>query len=229
VPCKIILLLLYHFTAMPLQCPLANIAVPLPNAACPYRYQLGHGPWQHMFSGMLHLSALTVLETAYGPSWETPDLNRLVSSCSHLQKLSLCCNPGLQLSALLQLDNLMQLWLRGNIDSSTMASLAQLSGLHRLRRLAVTDGSRCRGSFFMPMTALTQLTYLALPDRSNLDSSMRKRLLQLYGKPPRYVDWHRWPDASGYVITSTVSELHGVKSRVATSNSVIQPGIQAVL
>jgi len=89
-------------------------------------------PWQHVFPDRLHLSALTELETAYSPSWNTPDLKRLVSSCSHLQKLSLRCTPGLQLSALLQLTELVQLWLTDTTDSSTMASLAQLSGLHQL-------------------------------------------------------------------------------------------------
>jgi len=63
-------------------------------------------PWQQMFSERLRLSVLTELETAYGPCWEATDLDRLVSSCSRLQKLSLRCTPGLQLTALLQLTDL---------------------------------------------------------------------------------------------------------------------------
>jgi len=136
-----------------------------------------------MFSDGLQLSALTELETAYAACWEAPDLDRLVSSCSNLQKLSLSCTPGLQLTALLQLQELAQLWLEGlgrNIDKSTIASLAQLSGLQRLQRLAVTHPrGKCRAIFFMPLTALTQLTYLAVPHYSELRHSMQQRYLQL--------------------------------------------------
>jgi len=187
--------------------PLPNTAVPSPNAACPYRNHLD-GPWQHVFPDSLRLSRLTELETAYGPSWKTPELDRLVSSCSLLQKLSLRCTPGLQLTALLQLTDLVQLWLWGKPDSSTMASLAQLSGLHQLQRLAVTDPCRFSGRLFMPLTALTQLTCLALPDFSENGSSMDQVLLQLHGRPLRHV--HGWPRPSHSVITSTVSEWHGV-------------------
>jgi len=157
------ILLLLHLLQL---VPLANIAAPLPNAACPYRNRPA-APWQHVFPDRLQLSALTELETAYSPSWRATDLDRLVSSCRRLQKLSLCCTPGLQLTALLQLNNLWQLWLRRAPDhKSTMTSLAQLSGLRKLRRLGVTDASTgCSDGLFMPLTALTQLTYLALATR----------------------------------------------------------------
>jgi len=168
------------------------------NAACPYR--LDPGPWQHIFPGSLQLSAFTELETAYGPSWEAPGLDRLVSSCSNLQKLSLHCTPGLQLTALRQLSSLRQLWLEGKPDSSTMATLAQLTGLPGLQRLAVT-GPWFDSSLFIPVTALTQLTYLALPCFSESGSSIEQILLELHGTPSP-VD--RWPVVS-FVITSTVS------------------------
>jgi len=193
----------------------------MPNAACPYRNHPG-APWQHMFSGMLRLSALTELETAHGPYWNAPDLDRLVSSCGCLQKLSLRCTTGLQLSVLLQLSNLVQLWMAGKTDKSTMASLAQLSGLHRLQRLAVTNPNNCRGIVFRPLKALTQLTYLALPDCSRWRPSMQQRYLQLRGRPPSHIDRFRWPSASCSVITSTVSEWHGVEFTAATS--VIRSG-----
>jgi len=156
-----------------------------------------------VFSEGLQLSALTELETAYGLSWDAPDLGRLVSSCSCLQKLSLRCTPGLQLTALLQLSSLVQLWLAGGTDSSTMASLAQLSGLHQLQRLAVTDPRQFNGGLFMPLTALTQLTYLALPYYSENGHSMEQFLLQLCGRPSLVVDG--WPTAFCPAITSTVS------------------------
>jgi len=202
VPCSNTVTLTVLCYCYALAIPLPNIAVPLPNAACPYRGQPG-GPWQHMFPDRLRLSALTELETAYGPSWEAPDLDRLVSSCNCLRKLSLYYTPGLQLTALLQLDNLMQLWLRGEPDSSTMASLAQLSVLYRLQRLAVTDPCRFSGRLFKPVTALNQLTYLALPHYSE-SASMQQLLLQLCDKPSPFVD--RWPSRFCSVITSMVSD-----------------------
>jgi len=185
-------------------CALQLTAMALPNAACPYRDQLGCERWQHVFSDSLQLSALTELETAHGPTCKASDLDRLVSSCSHLQKLSLHCTPRLQLRALLQLTELVQLWLRGKPDSSTMASLAQLSALQRLQRLAVTGPYPFSDRLFKPLTAFTQLTYLALPYYSESGSNMQQLLLQLCGKPSHVID--RWPDASRSVITSAVSE-----------------------
>jgi len=159
-----------------------------------------------VFPDRLHLSALTELETAYGLPWEAPDLDRLVSSCGHLQKLSLCCTPGLQLTALLQLTELVQLWLTGETaDSSILASLAQLTGLQRLQRVAITDPFNFSDAVFKPMTALTQLTYLALPYHSEAGFIMQEiLLLQLRAKPSNAVDG--WPDASFSLITSTVSQ-----------------------
>jgi len=181
--------------------PLPNTAMPLPNAACPYRDQPS-GPWQHVFPDRLRLSTLTELETAYGPPWEAADLNRLVSSCGCLQKLSLCCTPGLQLTALLQLTDLVQLWLTGTTDSCTIASLAQLTGLCRLQRLAVTDACVFSSKLFIPLTALTQLTYLALPYYLGDGSTTEQLLLEHCGSPSPVV---RWPSGLCPVITSTVS------------------------
>jgi len=154
--------------------------------------------------GRLILSALTQLETAHGPCWQAPDLKRLVSSCSHLQKLSLCCSPGLQLSALLQLVDLTQLWLAGNIDARMNASLAELTGLQELKRLAVTDLYTYSNYTLVTLTAFTQLTYLALPHYSYFGSVMQQALLQLCGNTLHYTD--RWPSVLCSVITSTVSE-----------------------
>jgi len=159
-------------------------------------------PWQHVFSDRLQLSALTEVSTASGPIWEAPDLDRLVISCSRLQKLSLRCTRSLQLTALLQLSNLVQLWLEGETDSSTMASLAQLSALQGLHQLAVTCPWRFSGRLFNTLTALTQLTYLALPEYSENGPSI-EQLLQRCDKPSWVFD--QWPTASCSTITTTVS------------------------
>jgi len=156
-----------------------------------------------VFPDRLQLSTLTELETAHSPAWKTADLDRLVSSCSRLQELSLHHTPGLQLTALLQLTGLVQLWLRGQPDRSTMASLAQLSALRRLQRLAVTDPCVFSSRLFTPLTALTQLTYLALPDYAEHGLSMEELLLQLRGKSSSFVD--RWPSVFCSTITSMVS------------------------
>jgi len=150
---------------------------------------------------------LTELQTAYGRCWQALGLDRLVSSCGNLQKLSLCCTPGLQLTALLQLTDLDHLWLGGQIDSSTMASLSHLTGLRKLQRLAVTDACGVSSRLFLPLTALTQLTYLALPQRSEFGASMQL-LRKLYVNKRFDVD--SWPTAFCIVITNTVSGLFGV-------------------
>jgi len=172
------------------------------HSACPYRDN-PEGPWQHVFPDRLRLPALTELETAWGFSWKAADLNQLVSSCSHLQKLSLRCTPGLQLTALLQLTDLVRLWLEGETDSITIASLAQLSALQRLHRLAVTGPCVFSGRLLESLTAFTQLTYLVLPHHSHLGPSMQQRLLELCGKPAPFVD--QWPIAQCLAITSKVS------------------------
>jgi len=156
-----------------------------------------------VFPDRLRLATLTELDTAYGPSWKAADLNRLVSSSSHLQNLSLRCTPGLQLTALLQLADLTQLWLAGIMDASTGASLKKLTGLQRLQRLAITPYPASE-HLLLTMTAFTQLTYLALPHYSDFGSSMQQALLQLCGNPAPCVD--RWPVVVCSVITSTVSE-----------------------
>jgi len=159
-----------------------------------------------VFSCGLRLSTLTELETAYGPTWEAADLDRLVSSCSNLQKLSLYCTSGLQLTALLQLTDLVQLWLTSAVHSSTVTSLAQLSVLQRLRRLAFSNSRQPGNTFFAPLTALTQLTYLALPRPSRVGATMQHLLLRLQAKPPS--SYGPWPTDLCYAITNTVSSKH---------------------
>jgi len=92
-----------------------------------------------MFQDKLRLSGLTELRTAHAMTWEAPDLDRLVSSCCHLQFLSLSCSEGLQLKPLLQLSALTALWLTGATDGSTVASLVQWSALQGLQQLIVMD------------------------------------------------------------------------------------------
>jgi len=89
-----------------------------------------------------------------------------------------------------------------------MTSLSQLSGLYRLQRLAVTDPCVFSGILFMPLTAVTQLTYLALPQYSESGASMQQLLLELCGESSPLVD--RWPSRLCSVITSKVSDLHWV-------------------
>jgi len=159
-----------------------------------------------VFPDRLRLSALTELETAHGLSWKAPDLDRLVSSCSRLQKLSLRCTSGLQLTAMLPLIDLTQLWLVGDINASTVTSLAALTGLHRLQRLAITDPCASTEHLLVTLTSFTQLTYLVLPHHSFFGSSIQPALRQLCGNPLHHsVD--RWPVLHFSVITSTVSDL----------------------
>jgi len=155
-----------------------------------------------VFSDRLCLSALTELETAYGPDWRAADLDRLVSSCSRLQKLSLSCATGLQLTALLQLTDLVQLWLTSEVHSSTVASLAQLSALQRLQRLAISSCHQQGNEFFAPLTALTQLTYLALPRPPEPLKNIQLLFLRLHAKPPS--KHAPWPTDLCYAITNTV-------------------------
>jgi len=120
-----------------------------------------------------------------------------------------------------------QLWLRAEPDSSTMASLAQLTGLRRLQRLAVTDPCRFSGRLFNPLTALTQLTYLALPYYLENFSSMELLLSELHGKPSPQGD--RWPILLCSVITSTVSgPLMGDMWVIQRVAGIIHPGAQPV-
>jgi len=157
-----------------------------------------------VFPDRLRLSALTELETAHGLSWKAPDLDRLVSSCSRLQKLSLRCTSGLQLTAMLPLIDLTQLWLVGDINASTVTSLAALTGLHRLQRLAITDTCAPSKNLLVALTSFTQLTYLALPHHSYFGSSMQQAFLQHCGNPSHFTE--RWPVMFCSVVASTVSE-----------------------
>jgi len=137
-----------------------------------------------MFHDTLKLSVLTKLDVAYHTMpWQAPDLDRLVSSCSHLQKLSLCCSPGLQLTPLLQLTALTSLWLAGVTADSTVTSLVQLSALQGLRVLTVMNTCRFTDDAVRSLTALTQLTRLRLSDREGVFSTtMHQQLLQHFSQ-----------------------------------------------
>jgi len=130
------------------------------------------------------LSALTELKTADAMSWGSSDLDRLVNSCCHLQTLSLCCSPGLQLTALSQLSALTSLWIRGATEDSTVTSLVQLSALQGLQDLFVTDPcSFTNDDCVKSLTALTQLTRLGLPDSDGVFSTaMQQQLVQQIGQ-----------------------------------------------
>jgi len=137
-----------------------------------------------MFPDRLQLSALTMLNTNFTSTWAAADLDRLVSSCSALQQLSLRCSPGLQVTPLLRLTALSELCLAGVRHSSTVASLAQLSGLQGLQRLAITDPCNLPDDdALLPLTALTQLTFLALTDQQGaFSAAMQQQLRHLRKK-----------------------------------------------
>jgi len=157
-----------------------------------------------MFSDTQQVSALTQLHTADTLPWEAPDLDQLVSSCCHLKRLSLRCSPGLQLTALMQLTALTWLRLTGVTEHNTVASLVQLSVLQGLQELLVMDPCCFTDDDAVwSLTALTQLTRLALSDSDGVYSTtMRQQLLQ-HGQPKlvgRYDTCH--------IIKNTVGTLH---------------------
>jgi len=135
-----------------------------------------------MFPDQLQLPALTHLHTPYFMPWEAADLDRLISSCSHLQILSLCCSPGLQLTALLRLTALTRLWLTGVTEDSTTASLVQLSALQGLQDLSVLNPCSFTDDAVRSLTALTQLTRLGLSDHGVFSTTMQQQLLQHFGR-----------------------------------------------
>jgi len=140
------------------------------------------GPWQHMFSNKQQLSALTALRTVDAWTWWPSDLDRLVSSCCNLQYLSMCCSTGLQLTRLLQLTALTQLWAAGVTQGSTTASLVQLSALQGLQDLILMQPCRfADNDAVRSLTALTQLTRLGLSDKDGVFSAaMQQQLLQQF-------------------------------------------------
>jgi len=132
-----------------------------------------------MFSDTVQLSALTTLVTVYGMTWEAPDLDCLVSSCSALQELSLCCSPGLQLTALLQLTAMSYLWLADVTEDNTVASLVQLSALQGLQKVTITEPCNFTDDdAVQSLTALTQLTTLELTaGEGAFSAAMQQQLL----------------------------------------------------
>jgi len=135
-----------------------------------------------MFPESQQLSALTELDIAYTMPWQAADLDRLASSCSNLQTLSLRCSSGLQLTPLLQLTALARLWLTVVTEDSTVTSLAQLSALQGLQVLTVVDPCCFTDDAIRSLTALTQLTRLGLSDSDGVFSTtMRQQLLQEFG------------------------------------------------
>jgi len=131
-----------------------------------------------MFHETQQLSALTELNVAYAISWQAPDLDRLVSSCSNLQTLSMCCSPGLQLTPLRQLAALTHLWLTGATAYSTVTSLKQLSALQGLQELFVLDPWRSTDDAVRSLTALTQLTSLGLSDNEDVFGRIMQQQLR---------------------------------------------------
>jgi len=170
----------------------------------PYDCRHQPGPWQHMFPETLKLPILTQLDIAYTTPWEAADLNRLVSSCSNLQTLSLSCSPGLQLTPLLQLTALTYLWFTGATEDSTLTSLVQLSALQDLQVLFVMDPcSLTNDTSVKSLTALTQLTRLGLSDSDGVYSTtMQQQLQQQFGREE--LDG---PDVTCHTITDTVGTL----------------------
>jgi len=136
-----------------------------------------------MFPDTLRLSALTKLDIVDTMPWEGSDLDRLVSSCSNLQTLSLCCSEGMQLTPLLQLTALTQLWVAGVTNNSTVASLVQLSALQGLQELFVIDPCSFTDDAVRSLTALTQLTRLGLSDDDEaFSTTMQQQLQQQFGQ-----------------------------------------------
>jgi len=169
-------------------------------APAPCRDPAEPAPWQHVFPDTLQLSALTELSVADAMTWGACDLDRLVSSCSALQELSLCCSPGLQLTPLLQLTALTYLWLAGATEHNTTASIAQLSALQGLQELFIMDPCSFPDDAVRSLTALTQLTRLGLSDNDGVCSTaMQQQLQQQFGQRRR--------DFERHIITNTVSTL----------------------
>jgi len=153
-----------------------------------------------MFPDTLRLPMLTHLDLVYTMPWEAPDLDRLVSSCSALQELSLCCSEGLQLTPLLQLTALTSLWLAGVTADSTAASLVQLSALQGLQDLLVMDPCRIDDDVVGSLTALTGLTSLGLSDSDGAHSTaMQQQLLQWFGHEDVQGAWQTF-----HIIMNTV-------------------------
>jgi len=134
------------------------------------------GTWQQLFPGKLRPCHLTALDIALNSPLEGPDLDQLASSCRGLQKLYLCCSPGLQLTALLRLTALTQLCLRGVTDAITLASLSCLSRLHGLEALALIDPCWIQDDTLVAAAALTQLKLLALPSTGAISTTMQQQL-----------------------------------------------------
>jgi len=155
-----------------------------------------------MFPATRRLSVLTQLDIAIGMTWQVSDLDRLVSSCSALQELALSCSPGLQLTALLRLTVLSQLCLTRVRHTSTVESLAELAGLQGLHRLVIAQPcSLPDDDDVLPLTALTQLTYLALTNSADaFSAAMQQQLFRLRREDSR--DY-----GSCYIISNTVSAL----------------------
>jgi len=129
-----------------------------------------------MFGAQLQLSQLTELATANSIEWQPGDLDRLVCSCSALQKLSLWCSDDLQLTALLQLTQLTSLGVRGVTSSMTTASLSRLRGLEELK---IITPCRLNDGTLASLTALNKLTHLLLLMCDGLSSIMVEELRRL--------------------------------------------------
>jgi len=157
-----------------------------------------------MFRDTLRLPMLTGLDVAYHTMpWLAPDLDRLVSGCSNLQTLSLCCGEGLQLTPLLQLTALTSLWLAGATADSTVTSLAQLSALQGLQELFLMDPCWIEDDALMSLTALTQLTRLGLSESEGVFSTTMDDMLYQHF----YQEQVDGPEETCHIIINTVGTL----------------------
>jgi len=200
--------LLHNMVSVP---PGSTVALPLPIHCC--RYQ--PGLWQHVLPDSRQLLQLTALSTSI--PCETSALDLLARSCSQLEELCLCCTAGMELTALLQLTALSSVWLEAPVDSCPVASLAQLSGLQGLERLAITacpqDPCSISDDIVGSLTALTALTLLALPGEDGVLSAAMQQQLQRCEQGPFtqggvFMDMP-WRDRPCCVFTSTVSASCG--------------------
>jgi len=169
------------------------------------------GPWKHMFGAQLQLSQLTELGAANSIPWQAADLDRLVSSCSALQKLSLLVSDDLKLTALLQLTQLTSLCVRGVTSDTTAASLSRLQGLQELE---LRTPCRLNDGTLAALTVLNQLTQLVLP-YGGLSTIMVQELKR-FQQERHNLCWDFWITITNMVSSSYSVPVYWCESRSIT-------------